>query len=214
MDITPPTGEALSSQRPSSSHLDYKHLLAGMHLKFPYFKHDHPQVIDVNKVADEQLTTGQRIADKVASGMGSWRFIIIQTTILVLWAILNSVGWWSWKWDIYPFIAMNLLLSCQAAYAAPVIMMSQNRQAEKDRLTAQNDYTTDCKGEEEIRHIMNHLDHQDDLILQIVKRLEEQHQEMREHLMRLDPTLAQRLGQDIVKMSEEVVGDDVITGNS
>jgi uncharacterized membrane protein len=71
-------------------------------------------------------------------------------------------------------------------------MMSQNRQAEKDRLTAQNDYITDTKGEEEIRHIMEHLDHQDDLILQIVKRLEEQHMEMREQLARLDPAPAQK----------------------
>ena len=192
-----------------------KHLFGGVHFLFPKYQHDHPAVINVNKVADERMTLGQRVADAVASGMGSWRFMIIQTTILLLWATLNSVGWWSWKWDLYPFIAMNLLLSCQAAYAAPVIMMSQNRQAEKDRLTAQNDYNTDCKGEEEVRNIMDHLDHQDELILQIVKRLEEQHMEMREHLMRLDPALAQRLGTDIVKLSEESLeGDDEITGNS
>lgn len=82
-------------------------------------------------------------------------------------------------------------------------MMSQNRQAEKDRLTAQNDYATDCKGEEEIRHIMEHLDHQDDLILQIVKRLEEQHQEMREQLMRLDPELVKRLAMDAQQVIRE-----------
>lgn len=75
--------------------------------------------------------------------------------------------------------------------------MSQNRQSEKDRLTAQNDYQTDCKGEEEVRHIMDHLDHQDDLILQIVKRLEEQHMEMREQLARLDPALVKRLATDV-----------------
>jgi uncharacterized membrane protein len=89
-------------------------------------------------------------------------------------------------------------------YAASfVIMMSQNRQAEKDRLTAQNDYQTDCKGEEEVRHIMDHLDHQDDLILQIVKRLEEQHMEMREQLARLDTAMAKQLRANVQQMVVE-----------
>src|ERR1700752_1468195 len=140
----------------------------------------------------ETYTTGQRIADIVATGMGSWSFIISQTLFVILWMGLNVIGWIK-HWDAYPFILLNLLFSTQAAYAAPVIMMSQNRQAEKDRLTAQNDYLTDCKGEEEIRHIMEHLDHQDQLILQIVKRLEEQHMEMREQIARLDPAVVKRL---------------------
>jgi uncharacterized membrane protein len=193
----------------------FKRLFGGVHFQFPQFKHDHPPVVNVNELADEKFTVGQKIADKVASGMGSWRFIIIQTTILALWAILNSVGWWIWKWDAYPFIAMNLLLSCQAAYAAPVIMMSQNRQAEKDRLTAQNDYQTDMKGEVEVRYIMEHLDHQDTLIYQIIKRLEAQHEEMLERLSRLDPEMAKQLGTDIVEVSGEMAEpDNDITGNS
>lgn len=212
MDITPassvPTGK--NAQAPRT----HKNLLEGIHFKFPTFKHDHAAVIDVNKVADERLTMGQRIADKVAETVGSWRFIIIQSIILALWLVLNITGI-VFRWDPYPFILLNLMLSFQAAYAAPFVMMSQNRQAEKDRLTAQNDYLTDCKGEEEIRHIMEHLDHQDDIILQIVKRLEEQHMEMKEHLNRLDPTLAQRLGADIVKLSQESSkGDDINTANS
>jgi uncharacterized membrane protein len=193
----------------------FKRLFGGVHFQFPQFKHDHPPVVNVNDLADEQYTLGQKIADKVATGMGSWRFIIIQTTILALWAILNSVAWWVWKWDAYPFIAMNLLLSCQAAYAAPVIMMSQNRQSEKDRLTAQNDYDTDCKGEIEVRNIMEHLDHQDTLIFQIIKRLEAQHEEMLERLSRLDPAMAKQLGTDIVELSGEMVEpDNDINGNS
>ncbi len=192
-----------------------KRLYGGVHFQFPKFKHDHPPVMNVNEIVDEHYTLGQKIADKVASGMGSWRFIIIQTTILALWAILNTVAWWAWKWDSYPFIAMNLLLSCQAAYAAPVIMMSQNRQSEKDRLTAQNDYQTDMKGEVEIRYIMEHLDHQDTLILQIIKRLEAQHDEMLERLSRLDPQMAKKLGTDIVHLSEELTeSNDDISGNS
>ena len=87
-------------------------------------------------------------------------------------------------------------------------MMSQNRQSEKDRLTAQNDYLINCKGEEEVRHIMDHLDHQDTVLLQLVKRIEDQHQELKEHLVRLDPTLAERLGIDAVKISQELREED------
>ncbi len=171
----------LSENNSSAYGENFKHKLGVVHLRFPTFKHEHPAVINVNKVADERLTFGQRIADGVATTMGSWRFIIIQTVIVVVW-IVSNIWLLAHPFDPYPLILLNLLFSTQAAYAAPVIMMSQNRQSEKDRLTAQNDYITDCKGEEEIRHIMEHLDHQDDLILQIVKRLEEQHIEMREQL--------------------------------
>jgi uncharacterized membrane protein len=206
-----------SSKPLAASYADsFKRFFGGVHFQFPQFKHDHPPVMNVNDIAEEHYTLGQRVADKVASGMGSWQFIIGQSVVLALWAILNSVAWWAWKWDAYPFIAMNLLLSCQAAYAAPVIMMSQNRQAEKDRLTAQNDYQTDMKGEVEIRNLMEHLDHQDTLIFQIIQRLEAQHQEMLEHLSRLDPETAKKLGTDIVYLSEDELdeSDDDISGNS
>ena len=181
---------------------NFKHLIEGVHFRFPKFQHDRPTIINVNEVADEQLTMGQRVADRVAGTMGSWRFIITQATIMVIWIMINSVAW-IFHFDGYPYILLNLAMSAQAAFATPLIMMSQNRQAEKDRLTAQNDYQTDCKGEEEIRHIMDHLDHQDDLILQIVKRLEEQHMEMREQLARLDPATAKQLGTDIQQIAAE-----------
>lgn len=217
MDITPPEGQAMPPHHRSfaSDQLEaYRHLFGGIHFKFPNFKHDHPAIINVNKVADEQLTMGQRVADKVATTMGSWKFIITQAMIMVVWVAFNSLAWF-YHFDGYPYILLNLAMSAQAAFATPLIMMSQNRQAEKDRLTAQNDYITDCKGEEEIRYIMNHLDHQDELILQIVKRLEEQHQEMREQLARLDPTMAKQLGIDLVRASEEMTdGSDSIAGNS
>ena len=76
---------------------------------------------------------GDRVADAVATGMGSWTYIIIQTVIVALWIALNSMGWFVWKWDPMPFILLNLIFSTQASYAAPIIMKSQNRQAEKDR---------------------------------------------------------------------------------
>ena len=133
---------------------------------------------------------------------------------MVIWIMLNLVGWF-YHWDVYPFVLLNLAMSAQVAFATPLIMMSQNRQAEKDRLTAQNDYICDIKGEEEIRHIMEHLEHQDQLILQIVKRLEEQHKEMSERLSHLDPETAKRLDTDLKEVSEDMLeanGD--MSGNS
>lgn len=213
MEITP--GKNAVPAKKASNIEGFMHMFEGIHFSFPTYKHDHPPVINVNEEYEEKLTLGQRVADSVASGMGSWTFIIIQSLILVLWAILNSVGWFVWKWDAYPFIAMNLLLSCQAAYAAPVIMMSQNRQSQKDRLTAQNDYQTDMKGEVEIRNIMEHLDHQDTLILQIIQRLEAQEEKILHRLAQIDPETAQRLIGDIKQISEELSDDDVSTsGNS
>ena len=169
--------QSLPSTKSSSSYAEnFKHMLGGLQAQFPKFKHEkHGPVVNVNDVADEKLTLGQRVADAVAARMGSWGFIITQALIMVVWIMLNLVGWF-YHWDIYPFVLLNLAMSAQAAFATPLIMMSQNRQAEKDRLTAQNDYLTDCKGEEEVRHIMEHLDHQDTLTLQIVQRLELQNQ--------------------------------------
>jgi uncharacterized membrane protein len=206
MDITPSNqGAAQSGQ--SHTHLtsaELNRMLGGIHFRFPSFKHDHPPVINVNVEMDQKLTVGQKVADKVAATVGSWPFIITQSIILAVWLVLNSLVL-IYHWDPYPFILLNLMLSFQAAYAAPFVMMSQNRQSEKDRLTAQNDYQTDMKGEEEIRNIMDHLDHQDKVLLQIIARMEEQHHDMLHRISQLDPELAKRLGIDIVEMSAEEV---------
>ena len=103
------------------------------------------------------LTAGQRIADVVASTMGSWRFIIIQSCILLAWIALNITAWVK-HWDPYPFILLNLALSFQAAYAAPFIMMSQNRQQDVDRAEAENDYRINVKAELEIELLHEKLD--------------------------------------------------------
>lgn len=103
-----------------------------------------------------ERTIGQRVADKVAKGMGSWRFIIWQTIFVLAWMILNVVGYFH-HWDPYPFILLNLLFSTQAAYAAPVIMMAQNRQSERDRLQAQADYDTNLEAKKEIESLQIHL---------------------------------------------------------
>jgi len=106
---------------------------------------------------DIPLTLGQRIADAVAAGMGSWRFIIIQSTILLIWVVLNLVAWMD-HWDPYPFILLNLALSFQAAYAAPFIMMSQNRQGDVDRRKAEEDYRINIKAELEIELLHHKID--------------------------------------------------------
>lgn len=144
-------------------------------LQFPApFKHRHPPVQDVNDVFQEQLTAGQRAADSVARIMGSWKFVIIQSIFFFCWIVLNVAGW-VYKWDPYPFILMNLALSLQAAYAAPIIMMSQNRQAARDRLEAHNDFLINQKAEEEIRAILDHLAAQDLALAEIHRLLAEPH---------------------------------------
>ncbi|HSV02979.1 MAG TPA: DUF1003 domain-containing protein [Phenylobacterium sp.] len=104
-----------------------------------------------------RLTLGQRVADQVAANMGSWRFIIIQSAVLVVWIALNLTAYVR-HWDPYPFILLNLALSFQAAYAAPFIMMSQNRQQDIDRQQAANDYRVNVKAELEIELLHDKID--------------------------------------------------------
>lgn len=104
----------------------------------------------------ESLTYGQRIADAVANGMGSWTFIIWQSVFVIIWMVLNVVGFIR-HWDVYPFILLNLIFSTQAAYAAPIIMMAQNRQGERDRLQAQEDYRTNIEAKLEIESLQMQL---------------------------------------------------------
>ncbi|MES2214789.1 MAG: DUF1003 domain-containing protein [Pseudomonadota bacterium] len=107
---------------------------------------------------DPDLTIGQRIADKVSSTMGSWKFIVIQTTVLLIWIVLNVTVYIK-QWDPYPFILLNLALSFQAAYAAPFIMMSQNRQQAIDRKAANEDHHINVKAELEIELLHQKFDH-------------------------------------------------------
>ena len=107
--------------------------------------------------AADQLTLGQKIADWVAARMGSWAFIIIQSTILTIWIVLNVTAYVR-KWDPYPFILLNLALSFQAAYAAPFIMMSQNRQQDVDRKEAEEDHRVNLKAELEIELLHQKID--------------------------------------------------------
>jgi len=109
-----------------------------------------------HQVHQSSLGFGQRLADKVANGMGSWRFIIIQTLIVAVWMVLNVIAFIQ-HWDPYPYILLNLLFSTQAAYAAPIIMMAQNRQSERDRAQADADYKTNCEAKDEIEELLQKL---------------------------------------------------------
>ena len=111
---------------------------------------------NLNEVIERSSTVGQRIADGFAAIMGSWPFIIIQSILLTCWVILNITAWVK-QWDPYPFILLNLALSFQAAYAAPIIMMSQNRQSDKDRLAAEIDHEVNVKAEIKVSLIMSRL---------------------------------------------------------
>lgn len=104
----------------------------------------------------QTLGFGDRLADGIASGMGSWRFLIWQTIIVFIWMTLNVVGFIQ-HWDPYPFILLNLLFSTQAAYAAPLIMMSQNRQGARDRMQAEDDYRCNIEAKQEIEALQIHL---------------------------------------------------------
>jgi uncharacterized membrane protein len=104
-----------------------------------------------------RLSVGQKVADTVAATMGSWTFIIIQSVILLIWIVMNIAAYVQ-HWDPYPFILLNLVLSFQAAYAAPFIMMSQNRQQEIDRQAATSDYQINIKAELEIELLHDKID--------------------------------------------------------
>jgi uncharacterized membrane protein len=114
---------------------------------------------DLSKEFAGKLTFGERLSDKIAEFGGSWRFIILFGAILVVWIVINGVLLITRAWDPYPFILLNLILSCLAALQAPIIMMSQNRAAAHDRLHAENDYKINLKAELEIRHLHEKIDH-------------------------------------------------------
>ena len=122
---------------------------------------------------EHQLTIGQRIADTVAATMGSWRFIIIQSVLLLFWIALNVTAYVQ-QWDPYPFILLNLALSFQAAYAAPFIMMSQNRQQDVDRKQAENDFKINVKAELEIELLHQKIDQlRETEVLQLTEAVKE-----------------------------------------
>lgn len=142
-------------------------------VRFPEpFRHDHPPVRNVNELVEAQTTFAERAADWVAAKVGTWHFIIMQSVLLAIWVAVNVVGF-ARHWDPYPFILMNLLLSLQAAYTAPIILMSQNRESTRDRIEAHNDFSINQKAEVEIRAVLDHLAAQDRALVALQEALDE-----------------------------------------
>lgn len=139
---------------------------------FPKIEYSESRVQDLNRVFAKKSSLGQRAADWIASVVGSWKFIIFQTILLAVWVMLNVTGL-VLQWDPYPFILMNLVLSTEAAFTAPIIMMSQNRQADRDRMESHLDFETDQKSEREIRMILQQLEAQNRVLLHMAQVLHE-----------------------------------------
>lgn len=136
---------------------------------FTHIPHPHEHH-NVNRLHDDQLTLGNRLADKFAAVIGSWRFIIIQSIILAAWITLNSLAY-TFHWDNYPYVLLNLALSFEAAFSAPIIMMSQNRQAVKDRIMTEETYKATIKEEHQTGQIVRHLGAQDEELLRQMAEL-------------------------------------------
>jgi uncharacterized membrane protein len=145
---------------------------------------------NVNMEFEEKRTVGQRLADRLAAFGGSWKFITIFMSVLFGWIILNSIVLITHRFDPFPFILLNLVLSCLAALQAPVIMMSQNRQEAKDRLRAQHDYQINLKAELEIRGLHEKIDH---LVFKQWQRLLEIQEIQTELMGELSEKLSSRL---------------------
>ena len=130
--------------------------------------HLHP----VNEAHHDDRTYGERVADAAAAGIGSWTFLIVQSILLAIWITLNVVGLLVAHWDPYPFILLNLLLSVQAAYAAPVLLLAGVRQAQKDRLTLEHAALEADKSGHAIDRILKDIRKNTQLTLEILKELE------------------------------------------
>lgn len=146
---------------------------------------DQPIAIDIDKQEEAKMSFGDRVADKISEIAGSWTFILLFVIFLFGWIVLNAVILKESKQiDPYPFVLLNLVLSCIAALQAPIIMMSQNRQAEKDSLRNQNDYRIDLKSE----LILEQLHDKMDLILEnqksIMKRLNDLEEKKKDEVIK------------------------------
>jgi uncharacterized membrane protein len=151
-------------------------------------QHDHPPVRDLNREVDRRLTFADRVADDFARLVGSWVFVLVQVGIMVLWVGLNALNLIH-PWDRYPFEFLNFILSLEAAIWVSVVLMALNRLADRDRLRSQHDYELDVKSEEELKALMNHLMHQDEILLQIVNRLDRGDREMKRLARRLEQAI-------------------------
>jgi uncharacterized membrane protein len=151
-------------------------------------QHDHPPVRDLNREVERRLTFADRVGDDFSRLVGSWIFVLVQVGIMVVWVGLNALNLLH-PWDKYPFLFLNFILSLEAAIWVSVVLMALNRLSDRDRLRAQHDYELDVKAEEELKALMNHLMHQDEILLQIVNRLDRGDREMKRLARRLEQVI-------------------------
>jgi len=151
-------------------------------------QHDHPPVRDLNREFDRRLTFTDRVASDFARLIGSWVFVLAQVGLMLVWALLNIAGFLR-HWDPYPFLFLNFIFTLEAATWVSVVLMALNSQADRDRLRAQNEYELNVKAEEELKALMNHLMHQDEILLQIVNRLDRGDREIKRLTRRLEQAL-------------------------
>src|SRR5205823_10438025 len=148
-------------------------------------QHDHPPVRDLNREVDRKLTLPERIGSDFARLVGSWVFVIAQVGLMVVWVVLNAIGSLA-HWDGYPFHLLNFVVSLEAVLFVSLVLMALNRMYDRERLRAQHDYELHVKAEEERKALMNHLMHQDEILLQIVNRLDRGDLEMKRVARRLE----------------------------
>jgi len=133
--------------------------------------HTHRHV--VNKLHHDEATIGEKLADRIAAGIGSWTFLIVQSIAVSLWVIANVIGWWR-HWDIYPFVLLNLLFSVQAAYTGPVLLLAGNRQSQKDRLTLEHAASEADRTDTRTQQILSEIKNNTDITVKILQHLEAQ----------------------------------------
>jgi uncharacterized membrane protein len=164
--MTQPAAQVQASLRGEAKAL-MEHRLRLAH-RDPASDHKHP----INQAHYDQATRGERLADQLSSAMGSWPFIIAQTVLMLVWVYLNVWGIFVAHWDPYPFILLNLVLSFQATYAGPIVLLASNRQSQKDRITLEHAAEESDKGEQHITRILIEIKKNTDLTLQILRELE------------------------------------------
>ena len=130
-------------------------------------KHRHP----VNQLFHDEATLGERVADKASAGIGSWWFLGIQSVLIVIWIFVNTIEFFTHKWDLYPFILLNLMFSIQAAFTGPVLLLSGNRQAQKDRLRLEHTAEVAESAEKATIQILEEIERNTETTLQVLKHL-------------------------------------------
>jgi uncharacterized membrane protein len=136
-----------------------------------HHNHDHAPVRDLNRETDRRLGARQRIAADLARLVGSWTFVVLQAVLSLFWLLLNVFAA-TQHWDPYPFLLLNLVLSLESALWTALVLMMLNLAGDRDRLRAQQEYEVAVKAEEEMRAVMAHLEAQDEVLLQILQRLD------------------------------------------